>query len=403
MLSLADKAQLLARMPRVKAYRQTQRLAETFSIIPAGYATGQLWFTYWRDQHICCQLLDGPASQASAAQASASQASAAQASASQASASQASASQASAAHVQILSTQCSTTVALGTVLQGTFFNYRGLNHFSVENIEYFAGEPVGQNDLLDIFLHFFEEQPVTSIRLGLPVMTTSYHQAQQISNTLPYKVASIQRLGYRDSATPVKAITYVPKHFAPRPIAFAPRPIAFAPRPITYVPFAPRPITYVPKPFAPKPFAPTPIAPTPIAPTPIAPTPITYAPVKTTPITSKYATFLIKANRGADCYTLYSAEGTACGAALVPSYTCSVMLNAVFRHIKENANLDHLEESDSDEDFEDIRPDKYVDLEKSAKVKCVYSRKFQKWQPVEFFANNSPAPLVAAADLYKYR
>jgi hypothetical protein len=56
-------------------------------------------------------------------------------------------------------------------------------------------------------------------------------------------------------------------------------------------------------------------------------------------------------------------------------------MNALFRKIKENVNLDSLEESDDDEEFEDDRIDKYVYLEKELKMKCQLNPKFKKWVP----------------------
>ena len=48
----------------------------------------------------------------------------------------------------------------------------------------------------------------------------------------------------------------------------------------------------------------------------------------------------------------------------IPSYKTSIMMNELFREIKENRNLDALEESDDEDEFEDISPSKYVYLEK---------------------------------------
>ena len=59
------------------------------------------------------------------------------------------------------------------------------------------------------------------------------------------------------------------------------------------------------------------------------------------------------------------------------------MMNSLFRNIKENKNLDALEESDSEEDFEDISVDKNVDLEKAINFVCVYKEKFKSWIPIK--------------------
>ena len=59
------------------------------------------------------------------------------------------------------------------------------------------------------------------------------------------------------------------------------------------------------------------------------------------------------------------------------------MLNKLFRNIKENDNLDLLEESDDEEEFENINEDKFVNITKRIKMKCVYNKRFQKWEPIE--------------------
>jgi hypothetical protein len=64
-------------------------------------------------------------------------------------------------------------------------------------------------------------------------------------------------------------------------------------------------------------------------------------------------------------------------------YKTSVMMNNLFRTIKENANLDRLEESDDETEFEDISEDKFVNLKKIVYMKCIFNKKFCKWKPVE--------------------
>jgi hypothetical protein len=71
------------------------------------------------------------------------------------------------------------------------------------------------------------------------------------------------------------------------------------------------------------------------------------------------------------------------GLAYIPTYTSSVMMNSIFRNIKENANLDKLEESDSEEEFENDNVDKFVYLDKSCYMVCVYNTKFKKWVPIK--------------------
>ena len=59
------------------------------------------------------------------------------------------------------------------------------------------------------------------------------------------------------------------------------------------------------------------------------------------------------------------------------------MMNKLFRIIKENNDLDALEESDDEEEFENSNIDKFVNLEKSYKMVCIFNNKFKKWVPIK--------------------
>jgi hypothetical protein len=58
-------------------------------------------------------------------------------------------------------------------------------------------------------------------------------------------------------------------------------------------------------------------------------------------------------------------------------------MNSIFRKIKENDNLDLLEESEDEEEFEDTNDERFVDLEKRVKIRCEYHKHFKKWVPLE--------------------
>jgi hypothetical protein len=68
--------------------------------------------------------------------------------------------------------------------------------------------------------------------------------------------------------------------------------------------------------------------------------------------------------------------------AYIPDFKTSVMMNTLFRYIKENDNLDLLEESDDEEEFEDVREDKFVNLDKCVRMNCEYHPVFKKWIPI---------------------
>tara|TARA_B110000285_G_scaffold235349_1_gene316519 strand:- start:54 stop:1112 length:1059 start_codon:yes stop_codon:yes gene_type:complete len=67
--------------------------------------------------------------------------------------------------------------------------------------------------------------------------------------------------------------------------------------------------------------------------------------------------------------------------ACIPDYKTSVFMNSLFRKIRENDNLDYIEESDNEEDFQNIDEDKYVDVNKVLYIECNFHRKFKKWVP----------------------
>ena len=97
----------------------------------------------------------------------------------------------------------------------------------------------------------------------------------------------------------------------------------------------------------------------------------------------RFAIFNVKANINFDIYHLYIQNNHYYSNALIPDYKTSVMMNKLFRIIKENENLDLLEESDSEDEFENINIDKYVNLDKILKFKCVFNPLLKKWQPLE--------------------
>lgn len=77
------------------------------------------------------------------------------------------------------------------------------------------------------------------------------------------------------------------------------------------------------------------------------------------------------------------------GIAGVPTIKTSIYMNKLFRKIRENQNLDYIEESDDEDDFENIDHDKYVDLNKKIIMECVFHNKFKKWVPVHVCPPNT--------------
>jgi hypothetical protein len=95
--------------------------------------------------------------------------------------------------------------------------------------------------------------------------------------------------------------------------------------------------------------------------------------------------FEIKADVQFDVYNMfaYGPNSTRiyCGVAGIPTYKTSVFMNGIFRNIRENKNLDYIEESDDEDDFENVDFSKYVNTEKTVIMECIFNSKFKKWIP----------------------
>jgi len=104
-------------------------------------------------------------------------------------------------------------------------------------------------------------------------------------------------------------------------------------------------------------------------------------------------TFHVMADIQFDIYHLYAfgKNNTSIyyGIAGIPTIKTSVYMNGLFRNIKENQNIDSIEESDDEDDFENIDHTKYVDLNKKLVMECVFHNKFKKWVPVHVCPHNS--------------
>jgi len=99
----------------------------------------------------------------------------------------------------------------------------------------------------------------------------------------------------------------------------------------------------------------------------------------------KEVVFKIKPDIQNDIYQLYCLNDdnkeVYFDTCLIPDFNTSVMMNKLFRTIKENDRLDALEESDDEEEFENENENQFVNLEKSYNMVCLYNHKFKKWYP----------------------
>jgi hypothetical protein len=253
--------------------------------------------------------------------------------------------------IRMITNKISMKLALGTVLYGTVYEdpqvESNVIQFIVEDIFFHEGIPLKRltfGEKLGFIEAFLQNNSVDTIRFSLPVM---WKQGLEEDNEIPVSLN--------------KTMTYPIHHIQHRTLnSISPYLNVLMGRKIGSGPIV-----------------------EPISDLFIPPSVPRYDFTK--PQYKMPAVFEVKADLQYDIYHLY-AYGERCkkiyyGLAYIPNYKTSVFMNGIFRRIKENKNLDAIEESDDEEDFQDSRIDKYVDLKKTVSVECVFNQKFKKWVP----------------------
>ena len=59
-----------------------------------------------------------------------------------------------------------------------------------------------------------------------------------------------------------------------------------------------------------------------------------------------------------------------------------MLMNKLFRCIRENDNIDLIEESEDEDDFEDTRNNKFL-LNTTYSIRCMFNNKYKKWEPIK--------------------
>jgi hypothetical protein len=226
-------------------------------------------------------------------------------------------------------------LSIGTILYGTVFQYEKNQVFTVEDILFYKGQnkvhTVYKEKLECLYRIFEKEINQTAIYgeqftiFGLPIMKSNFAELLQCIASLQYKISHIQ-YRYLNKGTNVEAISC---------------------------------LQYI-KPSA------------------------HFMQYKNNTLVE--AVFRVKPDIQNDIYHLFvyhaGNRDHYYDIAFIPDYKTSVMMNRLFRIIKENANLDALEESDDEEEFESERVDKFVHLDKVVLMSCQYNWKFKRWVPV---------------------
>ena len=287
------------------------------------------------------------------------------------------------------------SLSYGTIFYGTLFRTSadidaGINDneiFSVENIYFHKGKDVDHycfGDKLKLIKTIFE----TSLRynttffkksvvFGLPVITTSFMDAYDSITKLPYSVYSIQYRylaqggGANAELERSNVIEYY--HYIKNGSGDNGRDGVSSNKQISPVRQLPNTVVV--------------IEPAPV-PTNNRVIMRDHIPSNSNSNSNEISkVFYVKPDIQNDIYYLYKINTVNFSLisdeiAHIPDYKTSVLMNKLFRNIKENINLDSLEESDDEEEFENIQIDKFVDLNKTFKMRCIFNYKFRKWVPV---------------------
>ena len=235
-------------------------------------------------------------------------------------------------------------LSYGTIFLGTIFKYNNVQFFSIEDIYYHNGVNINKElfvkklgFLKNIFLSEIKQIAYSDnqIVFGLPLISTSFQDLLSKINLLHYKIKKFHFLKKREIMT----MNYTKQNPNNWNVSKNPNPN---------------------HPFQNK-----------------------------NPLMNEIV-FKIKPDIQNDIYHLFTYDDpeNSVGIAYISNYEKSVMMNKLFRNIKENQNLDALEESDDEEEFENDKIDKFVYLDKSYNMLCSYNTKFRKWEPLRIAQKN---------------
>jgi hypothetical protein len=342
MFTQEEKMQLFNRLPALELSYEPKLHKKVYSsmyyIIPKG-PKALVWYTYWREDHVCLLILLNERGNYS--------------------------------DIKLFPACFSDAMALGTIIYGTHFIIQNKPYFTCEQLYYYKGIDVKRDnkksysERLQLLVEMFQKEveqvayTTTSLIVGLPIFTENYEDALDImeKGDLPYKTYGIG-VGGSPPTPPfgVKHNTFTGKSTTNSFVGTASQ------KQNTFLSNN-RPNSFVSKGVAVNPRGGV---------GGIPPGVVGAKPL------------LVKADLTADTYSLYDPkDNTLVGTAMVPTYKSSVFLNGLFRNIKENKNLDFLEESDDEDEFENIQLDKFVNLDKKILMECVFIKRFQKWQPMK--------------------
>ena len=259
----------------------------------------------------------------------------------------------------------------GTIFYGTLFHYSQSPFFTIEDVFYCKGDDVSGNNwsrkfniLSNIFSNDIKQISYNKnfIVFGLPLMARDTDELKTLIEDVQYKIYNVQFRSFNKTnnldsilASGINSIVKTSGAAAPTPESKQ--------EPLVQAQAQAQAQAQKPPPTLPP---------------------------KTLP---KDIVFKVKPDIQNDIYHLYCMENNKeiyYNIAYIPDYKTSVMMNKLFRNIKENDNLDLLEESDDEEEFQNENIDRFVDMNKSYLMICKFNHKFKKWYPIKEYLSQKP-------------
>lgn len=238
-------------------------------------------------------------------------------------------------------------LSLGTIFYGTLFDYDNSKFFCIQNISYYKGDNISHyyfKKKLSLINHILDNEIDSNILFsnqlvfGLPIMSNSRNTIYNQLDSLPYSISHLQYIFLHKHETIFNS-NYTKVSFVN-----------------------------------------------------------SYS-------NSPTLVFNVSADVQNDIYLLHCFHKGNIkhfyDHAFIPDYKTSVMMNSIFRDIKENRNLDLLEESDSEDEFENIDIDKFVNLKKNVFMICAFNFRFKKWVPTKLVRNSKICNLYTLNNFVK--
>ncbi len=252
-------------------------------------------------------------------------------------------------NIKFISTCFSSSLCYGTIVYGTTFKSNNNSFFCIENIFFYKGTNISNenwnykfNKLLTMFNNDIKQISYNNnfVVFGLPIMVKTNDEISSLANitSIPYKLNSIHYLQF-NNINNYNVLSFDEFNIKSK-------------------------------------------------------NNLGYGEMidkkeKITKNLNKPFIFEIKPDIQNDIYHLYCKDKKYYSIACIPDFKTSIMMNNLFRKIKENNNLDKLEESDDEEEFENPNIDKFVYLDKSYKFECFFNKRFRKWVPISLVDDKS--------------